>query len=104
MFVAITNTPRDYAWGSATALPSLLGTEPTGQPQAELWLGTHPGSPSRFSGGLLSDLTTLPFLLKVLAAGSPLSLQAHPTISQAVAGFRCLHPNATTKTSCTSPS
>lgn len=87
MFVAITNTPRDYAWGSATAIPELLGTPATGAPQAELWLGTHPGSPSRTDSGLLSDLTTLPFLLKVLAAGSPLSLQAHPTIAQAVEGF-----------------
>jgi mannose-6-phosphate isomerase len=87
MFVAITNTPRDYAWGSTTLVPSLLGTPVTGEPQAELWLGTHPGSPSRYEGGLLSDLTTLPFLLKVLGAASPLSLQAHPTIEQAVAGY-----------------
>jgi mannose-6-phosphate isomerase len=88
MFVAITNTPRDYAWGSATAIPKLLGTPGTGAPQAELWLGTHPGSPSQIVGdGSLADLTTLPFLLKVLAAASPLSLQAHPTIEQAVEGF-----------------
>ena len=88
MFVAITNTPRDYAWGSTTALPGLLGTPVTGQPQAELWLGTHPGSPSLVVGdGLLSSLTTLPFLLKVLAAAAPLSLQAHPTTAQAVSGF-----------------
>ena len=87
MFVAITNTPRDYAWGSTTAIPSLLGMPVTGLPQAELWLGTHPGSPARTPTGLLSELTTLPFLLKVLAAAAPLSLQAHPTIAQAVAGF-----------------
>jgi len=87
MFVAITNTPRDYAWGSATAIPSLLGTPATGAPQAELWLGTHPGSPAQTATGSLASLTTLPFLLKVLAAGSPLSLQAHPTIAQAVDGF-----------------
>ena len=87
MFVAITNTPRDYAWGSATAIPQLLGTAETGLPQAELWLGTHPGSPSQTPAGSLAELTTLPFLLKVLAAASPLSLQAHPTIAQAVEGF-----------------
>lgn len=29
----------------------------------------------------------LPFLLKILAAGSPLSIQAHPSIEQAQAGF-----------------
>jgi len=91
MFVGITNTPRDYAWGSATAIPQLLGVAPTGAPQAELWLGVHPGSPSRLVGreGTLADLVPgrLPFLLKVLAAGAPLSLQAHPTSVQAEAGF-----------------
>ena len=87
MFVAITNTPRDYAWGSATALSELLGSQPSGGPEAELWLGTHPGSPSQTASGSLAEITNLPFLLKVLAAASPLSLQAHPTIAQAVEGF-----------------
>ncbi|HEY4152487.1 MAG TPA: mannose-6-phosphate isomerase, class I, partial [Pseudolysinimonas sp.] len=91
MFVEITNTPRDYAWGSTTAIPELLGTAPTGRPQAELWLGAHPGSPARLVGaeGTLADVVhgRLPFLLKVLAAASPLSLQAHPTTAQAEAGF-----------------
>lgn len=107
MFVGITNTPRDYAWGSAGEISALLGTEPTGKPEAELWLGAHPGCPSvivdpTLSGGA-SDLaaliqrdgahifggaaTQLPFLLKVLAAGAPLSLQAHPTPEQAAEGF-----------------
>src|ERR1700759_3044025 len=91
MFVEITNTPRDYAWGSTTAIPELLGTEATGRPQAELWLGAHPGSPARIVGQdrTLADLVPgrLPFLLKVLAAASNLSLQAHPTTAQAQAVF-----------------
>ena len=90
MFVEITNSPRDYAWGSTTLIPELLGVAPDGRPQAELWLGTHPGSPSRVVGrdGDLRDLVgELPFLLKILAAGTPLSLQAHPTTAQAQAGF-----------------
>lgn len=90
MFVEITNTPRDYAWGSTTLLPELLGVEPDGRPQAELWLGTHPASPSRLVGrdGDLRDVAgELPFLLKLLAAGSPLSLQTHPNTEQAQAGF-----------------
>lgn len=90
MFVEITNEPRDYAWGSTTLIPDLLGVAPDGRPQAELWLGTHPGSPSRLVGraGDLRDVVgELPFLLKILAAGSPLSLQAHPTTAQAQAGF-----------------
>ena len=91
MFVEITNTPRDYAWGSTTAIPELLGTAPTGRPQAELWLGAHSGSPAQLVGrdGTLADIVPgrLPFLLKVLAAASNLSLQAHPTPEQARAGF-----------------
>lgn len=109
MFVSITNTPRPYAWGSTTAIPEFLGTPITGEPEAELWLGAHPGSPSVIvdpeSVGGARDLAEwiaaepastlgrfasdgrLPFLLKVLAAGSPLSLQAHPTTGQAIEGF-----------------
>jgi mannose-6-phosphate isomerase len=91
MFVGITNTPRDYAWGSTTAIADLLGTAPSGGPEAELWLGAHPGSPSRTveGAGTLADRVEgrLPFLLKVLAAASPLSLQAHPTMEQAAEGF-----------------
>lgn len=91
MFVGITNTPRDYAWGSQGEISGLLGFEASGAPEAELWLGAHAGSPSRVVGSddTLLDIVDgrLPFLLKVLAAGSPLSLQAHPTMEQAAAGF-----------------
>ena len=94
MFVEIDNTPRDYAWGSRDAIASLLGREASGGPEAEYWLGTHPGSPSVIldpatAGGAtkLTELATLPFLLKVLAASAPLSLQAHPTPAQARDGF-----------------
>lgn len=99
-------TPRSYAWGSTTAIPQLLGVPPTGEPQAELWLGCHPADPARVSGGgtllecIDADPETelgpalvhehgprLPFLLKVLAAGSPLSLQAHPGPARARAGY-----------------
>ncbi|QEO13523.1 mannose-6-phosphate isomerase, class I [Agromyces intestinalis] len=110
MFVAIRNTPRDYAWGSTTDIAGFLGVEPSGGPEAELWLGAHAGSPAQIvdpaqTGGA-SDLAAwiqfdphtalgaesaaegrLPFLLKLLAAGGPLSLQAHPTPDQARAGF-----------------
>src|ERR1700712_4284170 len=94
MIVQIDNTPRDYAWGSRTEISSLLGRKASGRPEAEYWLGTHRSSPSRLVNStagegakLLSELTTLPFLLKVLAAASPLSLQAHPTATQATSGF-----------------
>ena len=45
------NTIRPYAWGSTTAIPRLLGVEPTGEPQAEMWMGAHPGAPSRPARG-----------------------------------------------------
>lgn len=104
MLIFIENTPRAYAWGSMDALAEMLGTKPTGEPQAELWLGTHPGSPAHVAkatpvGQTLIDLVEsdpdrygvrggpLPFLLKVLAIGAPLSLQVHPDLTQAAAGF-----------------
>jgi mannose-6-phosphate isomerase len=82
-----------YAWGSPTAIPELLGVAGDGGPQAELWFGTHPGAPSRVvvDGGerpLLDVVgTPLPYLVKVLAAAAPLSLQTHPSRAQAEAGF-----------------
>ncbi|SDK29607.1 mannose-6-phosphate isomerase, class I [Nonomuraea jiangxiensis] len=96
---------RPYDWGSVTALPELFGTEPTGRPQAELWMGAHPGDPSTVDGTPLDRLIAgdptgtlgeraatrfgpvLPYLLKVLAIERPLSLQVHPTSEQAAAGF-----------------
>ena len=43
---ALTNVMRDYPWGSSTAIAELLGKEPSGGPEAELWMGAHPDSPS----------------------------------------------------------
>ncbi|MEG3627072.1 mannose-6-phosphate isomerase, class I [Streptomyces poriticola] len=99
------NTIRPYAWGSPTAIPELLGIEPTGEPQAEMWMGAHPGAPSRTGRGTLVEVIDaaperelgpavvagfgprLPFLLKILAAGAPLSLQVHPDPEQARQGY-----------------
>ncbi|MGC4894760.1 mannose-6-phosphate isomerase, class I [Micromonospora sp. DT31] len=100
---------RDYAWGSRTAIAELQGRPvPSSGPEAELWLGAHPGAPATVERDgrpvSLNDLlvaepgrwlgerlvgrfgTRLPFLLKVLAAEAPLSLQAHPDAEQARAG------------------
>ena len=78
-----------YAWGDPVFIPSLLGVEPDGEPWAELWIGTHPsGAATLDDGRPLRDLTgELPYLLKVLAAAEPLSLQAHPDAEQARDGF-----------------
>jgi mannose-6-phosphate isomerase len=80
---------QHYAWGDTEFLPRMLGVEPDGRPWAELWLGTHPSGQSRMANGaLLADLTgSLPYLLKVLAAGEPLSMQTHPDAIQAREGF-----------------
>ncbi|WP_309065078.1 mannose-6-phosphate isomerase, class I [Microbacterium sp.] len=90
MLLALSNTPRDYAWGSTTLLAELEGRAPSGAPEAEVWFGDHPGDPADVAGsGTLDAITggTLPYLLKLLAATSPLSIQVHPTREQAAAGF-----------------
>jgi mannose-6-phosphate isomerase len=105
------NAVRPYAWGSRTALAEFTGRpSPSDHPEAELWMGAHPGDPSRVAGpdggeqsllelidadpaGQLGPQVArrfsdrLPFLLKVLAAEEPLSLQAHPSAEQAAEGY-----------------
>ncbi|MEZ5209785.1 mannose-6-phosphate isomerase, class I [Gordonia sp. (in: high G+C Gram-positive bacteria)] len=99
---------RPYAWGSRTAIAELQGrSAPSAHPEAELWFGAHPASPARLDGtpgdllavidddpaAALGTRTAaafegrLPFLVKVLAADEPLSLQAHPSSEQARVGF-----------------
>lgn len=100
---------QPYVWGSVDALPRILGLPPTGEPQAELWLGAHPRAPSVLrrggtdrpldhviaddpEGELGADTARsyggeLPFLLKILAVDQPLSLQTHPSREQAQVGF-----------------
>ena len=97
MLVKIANQPRNYAWGSRTLIsdyfgPDLVAAAPD-QPAAEIWFGTHPGSPAVLAETKTTTLVDhlgghqLSFLLKILAADQPLSIQAHPTKAQAQAGF-----------------
>jgi mannose-6-phosphate isomerase len=115
------NTVKHYEWGSPVHIPALLGADNSqGAPWAELWMGVHPGGPSRIAGNeafankaapvsqagelSLGDLIAadperylgrsaaenfggLPFLFKLLAAAKPLSIQAHPNLEQARAGW-----------------
>ncbi|MBN1410841.1 MAG: mannose-6-phosphate isomerase, class I [Spirochaetales bacterium] len=104
------NQIKNYAWGSQTALPKILGRKNAGfENMAEYWMGTHPAGPSRVLAQgkelLLSELiaqdpksilgselarlhnNTLPFLFKIIAVEKCLSLQAHPSKTQAEAGF-----------------
>jgi mannose-6-phosphate isomerase len=88
--IAIQGVVQHYSWGDRTFIPELLGRTADGRPWAELWLGTHPNGPATtLDGTPLVELTgPLPYLLKVLAAAEPLSLQVHPTAGQAADGFR----------------
>ena len=104
------NSIQEYAWGSHTAIADLTGQAlPSKKPQAELWMGAHPKAPSRVVCGnrcvslpeLIRDNPVemlgkaiskkfndqLPYLFKVLAIASPLSIQAHPDSEQARRGF-----------------
>jgi mannose-6-phosphate isomerase len=101
---------RTYAWGSRTAIAEFTGRPvPAAHPEAELWLGANPGDPAWLENpdgeisllqalvadpeGQLGSVTrarfgdVLPFLVKVLAADEPLSLQAHPSAEQAAEGY-----------------
>lgn len=103
------NTIQPYAWGGRNHkafIPRLLGFSPSeGRPYAELWIGAHPKAPSRLvTPGAAYPLNaairhypeellgknvarqfsnTLPYLLKILSANEPLSIQTHPTLTQA---------------------
>jgi mannose-6-phosphate isomerase len=105
----ITPAIQHYAWGSTTAIPDVLALVPDGRPVAEAWFGAHSSAPAvaQTADGPLgldeliaadpdlhlgADVTSrfgthLPYLLKVIAANAPLSLQVHPTLERARAGY-----------------
>ena len=108
-FYPLTNITQDYPWGSTTSIPTLFDiANPENKPMAEIWMGAHPKAssliewknqptplrdvieenPDVFIGE--STFTTfgeLPFLFKVLAAEKALSIQVHPTKSEAEIGY-----------------
>jgi len=107
----LVNPIQPYAWGSRgrdALIPRLLGLTPEpDQPYAELWIGAHPKAPSAIvtpegerplDAWIAQDPAAalgpavaarfegrLPFLLKILSAAQPLSIQAHPNRAQAAA-------------------
>lgn len=95
----LTGKVQDYAWGDTSSIATLQGRTPSGRPEAEVWFGAHPSAPSATENGPLDGVIaadpvsalgkpgTLPFLVKLLAAARPLSIQAHPSIAQAREGF-----------------
>ena len=99
---------QGYAWGSSTAIPEMLRRPADGSPVAEAWFGAHASAPSQLVGAggealdraiaadpvarLGDDVVSrfgpeLPFLLKLIAAARPLSLQVHPSVELAREGY-----------------
>jgi mannose-6-phosphate isomerase len=91
VLLKLTNQAQDYAWGSKTLISDYFGLPATGKEMAEIWFGTHHMSPTKIVGSdqTLAEVTgePLPYLLKILAADAPLSIQAHPNQEQAIMGF-----------------
>lgn len=104
MFV-LNGAVKRYPWGSTSAIPAILDAEPDGTPWAEYWLGAHPDGPATTIDGQALDTLIqhdpsilgggsratfgdrLPFLVKILSAAAPLSIQVHPSRAQARAGY-----------------
>lgn len=101
---AIDGQVQHYPWGSTEEIPQLLGLPATGEPYAEYWLGAHPKAPARTAEGDLQRYIAaeptvlgtesrarfgdrLPYLFKLLSATRALSIQAHPSRTQAEAGY-----------------
>ena len=89
----LSGTVQRYDWGTHDAIPGILGRPADDEPIAEYWLGAHASSPSMLEGRSLVDHIAsgprvlgqrsreafgeqLPYLMKLLSARHPLSLQA----------------------------
>jgi len=88
------NQRQDYDWGSSLDIPRFAGEEPHDDVLvAEEWMGTHPLGESTTVDAegratSLSDVAgPLPFMMKLLAASRPLSVQVHPSREIAAEGF-----------------
>ncbi|WP_038877349.1 mannose-6-phosphate isomerase, class I [Vibrio jasicida] len=113
-FFKMDNKIQNYDWGSRTAIHDLFGfANEAQQPQAEVWMGTHPNGcsivtqantdassttvslselikqdPSEFLSPSTAEVFgDLPFLFKILAADKALSIQVHPNKQDAELGY-----------------
>ena len=113
---------QHYHWGDYSFIPELQGRPKGDQPEAELWMGAHPTSPSRTvesDRGLDDIISTdpqntlgpqasdfqneLPFIMKILAIREPLSIQVHPNAQQAEEGYASTQSSLTAAQSYSSP-
>ncbi|MEC5144674.1 mannose-6-phosphate isomerase, class I [Chitinophaga sp. 212800010-3] len=99
---------QHYAWGGYRYIPELLGITPGDKPSAEYWMGAHASAPSTITTAegavALNQLIQqdpvhitgpavwerfkeLPFLFKILDVKDMLSIQVHPTKTEAEKGF-----------------
>lgn len=103
------NHIQNYEWGTRgkeAFIPKLLGFEGEEKPYAELWIGGHPKLSSeilvdgkiynlkdvveKFPNEILGEVVAekfgnnIPFLLKVLSANQALSIQTHPSKTEAI--------------------
>jgi len=101
----LVNPVQHYSWGSTSSIPEILGVDNfEKKPFAELWMGAHSSAVSKVyindkiiplneliaqnpNTVLGENRKTLPFLLKILAATKPLSIQLHPNKDEAIKGF-----------------
>ena len=108
-FYLMDNVIQNYAWGSVDSIARLFDyPNPNKEPQAEIWMGAHPGGCSSvvynaeklalstlidqnqahfLSAHSAKRFEGLPFLFKVLAANSALSIQVHPSKAEAEIGY-----------------
>ena len=100
---------QNYAWGGYQYIPSLLGfANAENKPCAEYWMGAHPSASSdliidnqpvslfQLIQGNSTEIITekvykqfgeLPYLFKILDVKEMLSIQVHPSKTEAVKGF-----------------
>lgn len=98
---------QHYAWGGFSFLPELLQEENTAnEPWAEYWMGAHPKAPSidldnnknlkalidadpvgTIGEQVQKRFGELPYLFKVLDVKDMLSIQVHPSKTEAEKGF-----------------
>ena len=125
MIYKLTGSLQNYVWGGHQYIPQLLNIPAEeNQYYAEWWLGAHHSAPSTIEVDGKNVLLTeflqknptalgaqsrasfgdeLPYLLKILDVAQPLSIQLHPTKTQAEIGFaeenaKGIELNASTRT------
>lgn len=104
------NIAKNFDWGSIEDIPKYFHiNNPDRKPLAEIWMGVHPAGCSIAINpqgeaieldqliknnplAMLGEQTYqkfagLPYLFKILSAKEPLSIQVHPQLTQAQAGF-----------------